>query len=91
MVKVLITCHKLTDQNYLLVWHFIYLNSKKIDKTNRNLLGLKTKAIKEQELQESIDEEGKDHSETQSEKDTVSLIDKIWETIQIVSIHRIIL
>ena len=68
----------------------MYLNSKKIDKTNPNLLEIETKAMKEQELQESIDEKGKDHSETQSEKDTVSLIDKIWETIQIVAIHRII-
>ena len=41
------------------------------------MLELKNKAIKEQELQESSDEEGKDHSETQSEKDTVSLIDEI--------------
>ena len=57
--------------------HFTHLNSKKIHKTNRDLLELKTKAIKEQELQESSDEEGKDHSETQSEKGTVSLIDKI--------------
>ena len=58
----------------------MYLNSKKIDKTNLNSLELRTKAIKEQELQESIDEEGKDYSETQSGEDMVSLIDRILET-----------
>ena len=75
--------YKIADQNYLLVWHVngMYLNSKKIDKTNLNFLELRTKAIKEQELQESSDEEGKDYSETQSEKDMVSFTDNIWETI----------
>lgn len=80
----------LTDQNCLLVWQFLHLNSKKIHKTNRNLQELKNKAIKKQELQELSDEEGKNHSETQSEKDTVSLMEKIWETIEIVVIHQII-
>ena len=56
----------------------MYLDSKKIDKTNRNLLELKTKAVKGQQLQVPSGEEGKDHSETQSgEKDTVSFIYKI--------------